>query len=372
MAEAAKILDLPLAETSRVHPDARRGRGTVSNAAGRYERHSTEQLDDGWCGLDEAPPPLRTVVVKDTSKTILARNTSPDVGFDRSINPYRGCEHGCVYCFARPTHAYLGWSPGLDFESKLTAKPEAAQLLEKELRKPRYRVRHIALGTNTDPYQPVERNLKITRAVMEVLAKFKHPATILTKSALVTRDIDILKPMAEQNLVKVSLSITTLDRKLARRMEPRAATPSRRLEAIERLTKAGIPTGVMFAPVIPGLNEPEMEKVLKAAKDAGAQEAGYVVLRVPLEIKDLVREWLDENYPDRTARVFNQLKQMHGGAYYDPTWSRRQKGQGPLSQTLSQRFRLAITRLGFHEDPVKLRSDLFRPPARSGDQLSLF
>src|SRR3954453_9605235 len=281
-----------------IERERRRGRGAHSNTSGRFETEARVAFDDGWQSLDELPP-FKTSVALDTARKVITRNDSPDIGFDRSINPYRGCEHGCVYCFARPTHAYLGLSPGLDFESKLFAKPDAPQLLEKELAAQDYEPRMIAIGTNTDPYQPIERERKIMRGILEVLDQAGHPVGIVTKSALVLRDIDILARMARRSLVKVALSVTSLDPKLARVMEPRAATPARRLEAIRRLSEAGIPVSVMVAPVIPAINDMEIERILDAAKAAGAKEAGYVLLRLPLEVRDLFREWVMEYFPDR-------------------------------------------------------------------------
>lgn len=347
-----------------------RGRGSHSNASGRYDRFTKVLTDDGWGNLDEAPPPLRTSVIRDASRTIITRNQSPDISFDRSINPYRGCEHGCVYCFARPTHAYLGLSPGLDFESKLYMKPNAAMLLDKELRHPRYEPKVIAMGTNTDPYQPIERTRKITRSILQVLAAHRHPVAIVTKSALITRDIDILGPMAERGLVKVALSITTLDRQLARRMEPRAATPERRLDTIKLLSQAGIPTGVMAAPLIPALNDAEIEAILARAAGAGARSAGYIVLRMPLEIKDLFREWLEEHYPDRAAHALSLIRDMRGGKDYDATWGQRMKGKGPYAAQLGLRFRMAARRLGLNELTTTLDVTQFKPPPQVGDQMS--
>jgi DNA repair photolyase len=361
-----------LEDTVGVHPDARRGRGAVSNAASRFEARGRVALDDGWDNLDAPAPPLRTEVLKDSTRTIIARNTSPDIGFDRSINPYRGCEHGCTYCFARPTHAFLGMSPGLDFESKIFAKPDAAQLLEKELRAPSYRCRTMAMGTNTDPYQPIERHYKITRSILEVLSRFNHPVSIVTKSALAARDIDILMPMAEKNLARVSLSVTSLDPDLARKMEPRASTPKRRLGAIRDLSSVGIPTGVMFAPAIPGLNDHELEGVLEAARDAGATTAGYVMLRLPLEVKDLFQEWLASSVPERASRVMSLVRAMRGGLDYDPKWGERMTGNGPIAEALSDRFRLACKRLGLNKPQPPLDANKFSPPPRAGDQLALF
>jgi DNA repair photolyase len=368
-------------------PRALRGRGAVSNTSGRFERHARVLLDDGWsrgqpsgCATAEegdAPtdedtlPPLKTEITIDATRSIITRNKSPDISFDRSINPYRGCEHGCIYCFARPTHAYLGLSPGADFESRLFAKPNAAELLAKELSAPGYIPKTIAIGTNTDPYQPIERRLKIMRSVLAVLRDFKHPVGIVTKSALIMRDIDILAPMAEQGLARVALSITTLDRTLARQMEPRASTPQRRLDAIRALSAVGIPTAVMFAPIIPALNDGEMETVLKAAKEAGASSAGYVLLRLPLEIKDLFREWLEVHRPDAAKHVMSLIRQMRGGKDYDADWSTRMRGTGPYAQMLAHRFHMAIRRLELR-DGRKLRTDLFKPLPKLGDQLRLF
>jgi DNA repair photolyase len=344
----------------------------VSNASGRYESMTRDAFDDGWTELDEAPAPLRTTLTAEKAKVIISRNDSPDIGFDRSINAYRGCEHGCIYCFARPTHAYMGLSPGLDFESRLYFKPEAARLLEKELSKPGYACELIHMGSNTDPYQPQERRLRITRQLLEVLSRFNHPVSVLTKSALVARDIDILGPMAERRLARAAVSVTTLDRALARAMEPRAATPERRLWAIRQLTAAGIPTTVMFAPVIPGLNDHEMEAVLHRAAEAGASAAGYVMLRLPLEIKDLFAQWLDEARPDRAARVMSLVRQMRGGRDYDPQWGKRMRGEGPIADLTRQRFQIARRRFGFNTERVELDVTQFKVPPKAGDQMELF
>jgi len=347
------------------------GRGARSNASSRFDLQKYVGFDDGWTRDDETPPVLRTEVMKDTTRTIIARNSSPDISFDRSINPYRGCEHGCIYCFARPTHAYLGLSPGLDFESKLLFKPDAAKLLEAELRKPGYNPAVMAIGTNTDPYQPIEREYRIMRSILEVLWEFRHPVAIVTKSALVARDIDILAAMAKEGLAKVALSVTTLDRKLARVMEPRAATPSRRLETIRALSAAGIPTGVMFAPAIPALNDEEMEAVLAAAAEAGAISAGYVLLRLPLEIKDLFREWLEEHVPDKAKHVMSLVRSMRGGKDYDSNWNTRMTGKGPYAQLMGQRFQIATRRLGLNRVRSPLDTRKFRRPAAVGDQLTM-
>lgn len=353
------------------NPMVQNGRGAASNRSGRFEPQARHLIDDGWGSLDQLPP-LKTEVQEETPRRIITRNESPDISFDRSINPYRGCEHGCAYCFARPTHAYMGLSPGLDFETKLFAKPGAARLLERELAKPGYQVATMAIGTNTDPYQPIERRYRIMREILEVLDRTNHPVGIVTKSALVTRDLDILARMAERNLVKVALSVTTLDRKLARAMEPRAATPTRRLETLRLLSEAGVPTTVMAAPVIPALNEAEIERILEAAASAGVREAGYVLLRLPLEVRDIFKEFLEREYPDRAKHVMSVIRSMRGGKDYDSTWGERMRGTGPYAWQIGRRFEMAARRLGLNRDRTKLRTDLFVPPAMSGDQLDLF
>ena len=353
--------------------DGRRGRGAASNVTGRFEPQRREDFDDGW--EQDAPQALRTEVTVERPKTILTRNESPDISFDRSINPYRGCEHGCVYCYARPTHAYMGLSPGLDFESKLFVKENAATLLEKELAAPKYKPLVVALGANTDAYQPIERQYRVTRSVLEVLARTKHPVGIVTKSNLVLRDLDILAPMAREGLVKVYISVTTLDRDIARRMEPRAPTPERRLEAIEQLAAAGIPTGVMVAPVVPAVNDSEIEKILARAYAAGAREAGYVTLRLPLELREIFREWLAVNFPDKLKHTLSLTQSMHGGKDYQAQWGRRMAGSGPYAWMIGRRFEIAAQKLGYREIPVTLRSDLFQAPRAPGagpQQLSLF
>nr|WP_319772920.1 PA0069 family radical SAM protein [Breoghania sp.] len=348
-----------------------RGRAAGLNMPGRFEREGREIVDDGWGSLDDLPL-LKTEVQVEAARRIITRNESPDISFDRSINPYRGCEHGCIYCFARPSHAYMGLSPGLDFETKLFAKPNAAELLARELSAPGYKVKTIAIGTNTDPYQPIERRMRIMREVLEVLQRARHPVGIVTKSALILRDLDILSDMAADGLVKVALSVTTLDRKLARALEPRAATPPRRLEAVRALSEAGIPTSVMLAPLIPALNDEEIERILEAAHDHGAREAGYILLRLPMEVSPLFRDWLLRNYPDRYRRVMSVLKSMRGGKDYDAEWGKRMRGEGPYAVQIGKRFELAAKRLGLNHRRKRLRDDLFIPPLKGAVQLDLF
>ena len=348
----------------------RRGRGALSNATSRFDRDVRSDFDDGWDGLGELEV-FKTEVKDDATRTIITRNTSPDISFDRSINPYRGCEHGCIYCYARPTHCYLGHSAGIDFETKLYAKPDAARLLETELSKASYQPKTMALGTNTDPYQPIERDRGITRSILKVLERTGHPVGIVTKSALVVRDIDILSRMAGRGLAKVAISITTLDRRLARAMEPRAATPSKRLDALRQLSEAGIPTAVMVAPVIPSLTDHEIEQILSAARDGGVREAGYVLLRLPLEVRPLFHEWLAAACPDRAARVIHLMQSMHDGQDYRSEFGLRQKGSGPYASQIAARFRLALKRLNLNEKRHALRTDLFRHPVPQGGQLSL-
>jgi DNA repair photolyase len=355
-------------------PQPRKGRGAATNASGRFESEARVAFDDGWevPGAEPEPMPLSTRLSVDATRTIIARNDSPDIGFDRSINPYRGCEHGCIYCFARPSHAYLGLSPGLDFESRIFYKPQAAALLREELRWKGYACRPIALGSNTDPYQPAERRLGITRAILEVLREFRHPVTIVTKGALIQRDIDILADMAAARLAIVAVSVTTLDRTLARVMEPRAATPQRRLETIAALAAAGVPTGVLAAPMIPALNDAEMEDILTAAHTAGAVTAGYTMLRLPLELKALFKEWLEAHAPNKAAHVLSLVAQSHGGKLYDSAWSKRLIGYGPYADMLGARFDRACRKLGLgRRHSERLDTTLFRPPPQAGDQLSL-
>lgn len=349
-----------------------RARGACSNAAGRYERYRRMYESDGW---DDERPEERTaatVVSEERPRRMITYNRSPDLPFDRSINPYRGCEHGCIYCFARPSHAWLGLSAGLDFETRLIARPDAPTILERELRKPGYRVAPIAIGTNTDPYQPIEQGHEIMRGCLQVLLAFRHPVAIVTKGTLIERDLDILSDMASHGLVRVGISVTTLDAGVSRRMEPRAPAPLRRLETIRRVAGAGVPVRVMTSPVVPGLTDHEIEKILTAGQEAGAQAASWIMLRLPLEVAPLFREWLEAHYPDRAARVMGLVRQMQGGRDYDPQWGRRMRGQGPYAQMIAHRFALAARRLGLDARQPALRCDLFDPPERPGDQLSLF
>jgi len=358
----------------RPHDKPTRGRGAVGNPTGRYEVFDRHAVDDGWfLDDDDDLPPLRTEITTEASRTVITRNTSPDVPFDRSINAYRGCEHGCVYCFARPSHAYAGLSPGLDFETRIFAKDDAPLVLERELRRPGYVAEPIMLGANTDPYQPAERTRRITRGILEVLAAFRHPLAIATKSALVLRDLDILAPMAADGLASVGVSVTTLDAGLARKMEPRAATPAKRLATIRALAGAGIPTTVLAAPMIPHLNDHELERILAEASRAGASAANYILLRLPLELKELFSDWLDAHYPDRAARVLNQLRETRDGNLYVADFSTRMAGTGVYAELLARRFRIACKHLGLEASGTSERvlvTHLFRPPPRAGDQLS--
>jgi DNA repair photolyase len=367
--KASKLERFPL-EAGGIAAERRHGRGAQTNRSGRYEPIAYEPSDDGWDSLAELEA-LTTEVQEVPARRIIARNESPDIGFDRSINPYRGCEHGCIYCFARPTHAFLGLSPGLDFETKLFAKTNAAQALERELADPRYEVSTIAIGTNTDSYQPIERRYRIMRHILEVLSATNHPVGIVTKSTLVLRDLDILTSMAKRGLVKVALSVTTLDRRLARAMEPRASTPDKRIETLQRLVDAGVPASVMVAPVIPGLTDMEMERILERASSVGVRNAGYVLLRLPLEIGDLFTEWLTANCPDRAKRVLSLMRSTRGGKLYDSKWGERMTGEGPYAWMIGRRFEMAAERLGMNQASVELRTDLFTPPSRPGQQLEL-
>ena len=348
----------------------RRGRGAVNNPTGRYERYRYEEVPE-----DEEREKVQTIVTPDSTRSILAKNDSPDVPFDVSINPYRGCEHGCIYCFARPTHAYLGLSPGLDFETRIFSKPKAAELLREELSKKSYVCQAIALGANTDPYQPVERDLGITRSILEVLSEHEHPVSIVTKSQLVLRDRDILAPMAEKNLASVFVSITTLDPELARKMEPRASTPEKRLDTLRGLSEAGIPCGVLASPMIPALNDSELERILKEASLAGAETAGYVLLRLPLELKDLFSEWLEAHYPTKAKHVEALVRETRGGEMYQAEFGTRMRGIGPYAELLEKRFHAARSKYGLDRPRPPLDTSRFRPasrPGRSGDQMSLF
>jgi DNA repair photolyase len=349
-----------------------RGRGARSNRSGRFEALEREAFDDGWMADDEAPRQIATTVQPMKSRTIITRNASPDVGFDRSINPYRGCSHGCIYCYARPAHAFLGLSPGLDFESRLFFKPEAGRLLAAELSKAGYKPGAIHIGGDTDPYQPDEKRLGVTREVIETLQRFRHPFSIITKSSLILRDLDVLGEMGRAGLARAAVSITSLDRRLARSMEPRAATPERRVETVRRLTEAGVPTIVMFAPAIPSLNDHEMEAVLQRAAEAGAVGASYVALRLPLEIKDLFEEWLATDHPDRARRVMSLVRQMRGGAAYQSEWGKRMTGEGPVADAMRRRFVLARKRFGLEGRLPPLDLDQFAVPPAPGSQMSLF
>ncbi len=347
------------------------GRGAVSNQAGRYERFATEEAPEDWLEHEDLPI-LRTEVRDEMARSLVTYNKSPDLPFDRSINPYRGCEHGCVYCFARPTHAYLGLSPGLDFETRLVARPNAAEILRQEISARSYKVATIALGTNTDPYQPIERTRLITRQCIEVLKAFNHPLAIVTKGTLVERDIDLLAPMARLGLVRVGVSLTTLDADLSRRMEPRAPSPQRRLKMIENLTGAGIPVRVMTSPLVPGLTDHELENLLEAGKQAGADTASWIMLRLPREVSALWQEWLSKHAPGQADKVMARLREMHGGKDYDPRWGHRMRGEGVYAAMVAQRFKTAIKRIGLRSDAPQLRCDRFERPAQAGDQLTLF
>ncbi|MEJ6401909.1 PA0069 family radical SAM protein [Yoonia sp. 2307UL14-13] len=347
------------------------GRAAGSNPDNRFDMQHREVVDDGWA-RDEDLPVLRTEVTEEMARKVITRNTSPDLSFDRSINPYRGCEHGCIYCFARPSHAFLGLSPGLDFETKLIARPNAAERLRKELSNPRYRPATLAIGTNTDPYQPIERDRGIMRAILEVLRDFNHPVAIVTKGTLIERDADILGDMAAKNLVRVGISVTTLDNQVSRAMEPRVPLPAARLRTIRKLTDAGIPIRAMVSPVIPALTDHEMEAILTACSDAGAVAASSIVLRLPLEVAPLFKDWLQEYFPDRAARVMGRVRELHGGKDYDPEFGRRMVGQGEWATIMQQRFKLITRKLGLDRSLSPLRTDLFARPAQAGDQLSLF
>jgi DNA repair photolyase len=358
-------------ETDQVDPARRRGRGAVSNRTGRFETLARVQAHDGWDMIEELPP-LRTSVRVERPRSVINYIRSPDLPFDRTLNPYRGCEHGCIYCFARPTHAYLGLSAGLDFETQLVARPEAPDVLARELRKRSYSVAPIAIGTNTDPYQPIERDQQVMRACLKVLQAFNHPVAIVTKGTLIERDLDILSPMAAKGLVRVGISLTTLDAGLARVMEPRVPSPKRRLATIRALTGAGVPVRVMTSPIVPMLNDHEIEALLKEGKAAGADAASWIMLRLPQEVSPLFQEWLQTHFPLRADRIMARVREMHGGQDYDAQWGRRMRGSGPYAQMIAARFRTATRRLGLDLEQPKLRCDLFHPPPRKGDQLALF
>ncbi len=352
-----------------------KGRGAIANPVGRYESLDRFGIDDGWQYDDTDLPPLRTTVTVEACRSALTYNTSPDLPFDRSINPYRGCEHGCIYCYARPSHANMGLSPGLDFESRLFAKPDIAYVLEQQLRRPGYRPAPIMLGANTDPYQPVEKQHRLTRRVLEVLAAWDHPVAIVTKSAMVLRDLDLLAPMAEKGLVSVAVSVTTLDRNLARTMEPRAATPDKRLHTIAELGRAGVPTMVFAAPMIPFLNDAELENILSAGKQAGAVAASYTLIRLPLELKDLFEDWLREHAPGKADHVLSLIRQIRGGNLNDAAFGRRMRGSGEIADLLAKRFDLACRKHGLNKaqsSGIELTTGLFQAPPRPGDQLALF
>ena len=351
--------------------DRARARGAQSNAAGRYEAHSRVATDDGW-DIPHDDRLLRTEISAENPRSALSYNRSPDLPFDRSINPYRGCEHGCIYCFARPSHAWLNLSPGLDFETKLIVRPGIATVLERELRAKSYVPQAIAIGTNTDPYQPAEAGLRVMRELIEVVSAFRHPLAITTKGTLIERDIDLLAPMADLGLLRVGISVTTLDPALSRRMEPRAAAPARRLQVIRRLADAGIPVRVMIAPVIPGLTDHELESILEAAADAGAQAASWIMLRLPMEVSPLFQEWLAQAEPGRAAKIMGRIRDTHGGKDYDPQWGKRMRGEGVWPRLISQRFDKTLARLGLNQQMPALRCDLFHPPFATGDQLALF
>ncbi|MGR3836929.1 MAG: PA0069 family radical SAM protein [Cognatishimia sp.] len=354
-----------------IDKDRRRARGAVTNTSGRFEKLERSETHDGWdIPIERGGFP--TQISNESAKSIVTRNASPDLGFDRSINPYRGCEHGCVYCFARPTHAYMGYSAGLDFETQLIAKPNAPELLEKTLRNRRYAVAPIAIGTNTDPYQPIEKTQRIMRDCLEVLRAFKHPVGIVTKGTLIERDLDILGEMAADGLAKVGISFTTLDVRVSRLMEPRAPTPDRRLRMIERLSAAGVPVRLMVSPVVPGLTDHEVERIIGAGAAAGAKAASWIMLRLPLEVSELFQDWLAVHFPDRASKVMSLIREMHGGQTYSADWGRRMRGEGTYAELIAHRIGLAMRRTGLPKDLPPLRCDLFERPMATGDQLSLF
>ena len=349
-----------------------RGRGTASNLAGRFALTSSTCEDDGWDLAEEPSGQLRTEAIPEQAKSIIASNSSPDIPFDQSINPYRGCEHGCIYCYARPAHAYMDLSPGLDFETRLFYKPNAVELLETALRQKRYQCSPIAMGTNTDPYQPLEKDKQITRQILETLQRYRHPVTIVTKGQLILRDLPILAEMAQDNLVHVGISVTTLSNDLKRKLEPRTAGPAARLRTIEALANAGIPTAVMAAPMIPALNDSELEAILTSAQQAGAIHAAYILLRLPFEVAPLFRQWLSEHYPERAEHVMSIVQQSRGGKDNQSEFGQRQRGTGVFAQLLQQRFRVTCRKLGLNERKMSLDCGRFFLPPQSGDQQSLF
>ncbi|PJE25709.1 PA0069 family radical SAM protein [Pseudooceanicola antarcticus] len=350
----------------------RKGRAAASNEAGRYEKLVSVPVDDGWEVVEDEVPQIRTELRQERARSMISYNRSPDLPFDRSINPYRGCEHGCIYCFARPTHAYLGLSPGLDFETRLVARPNAAEVLASELGKRSYKVAPLAIGTNTDPYQPVDKSCGIMRDCLEVLWEHRHPVAIVTKGTGILRDLDILRKMAKLGLVRVGISVTSLDRDLARRMEPRVPPPEKRLQVIRSLARAGVPVRAMVSPVVPGLTDAEIETILAACAGAGASSASWIMLRLPQEVSPLFQDWLAEHYPDRAKRVMTRLREMHGGKDYSSDWHKRMRGEGAYAAMVAQRFRAAVKRLGLDTAQPDLRCDLFRVPVKPGEQLSLF
>ena len=367
------LLSFHLGPMKHTHPSGHvaRGRASVSNRVGRFETHEREAVEDGW-DIPEDLPPLRTETSIERPRRVITRNTSPDISFERSINPYRGCEHGCIYCFARPTHAFLGLSPGLDFETRLIARPEAPEVLVRELGAKSYSPAVIAIGTNTDPYQPIERQHRIMRRLLEVLYEHRHPVAVVTKGTLIERDADILGEMGRLGLARVGISVTTLDQHVSRLMEPRVPAPRRRLRTIRTLTDAGCPVRVMVSPVVPALTDHELETILEAGADAGAVAASWIMLRLPREVAELFREWLETNVPDRAQRVMGRVRSLHGGRDYDPEWGKRLTGEGAFADLVRHRFAIATRRLGLARTLPPLRTDLFRLPEKPGDQLSLF
>ena len=355
----------------KTQPPNAPGRAAESNETNRFEPYQKVAFDDGW-SLEDDLPPLRTEVREERPRKVITKNASPDLAFDRSINPYRGCEHGCIYCFARPTHAYLGLSPGLDFETRLVARPTAPEVLARELSRKSYKPAVIAIGTNTDPYQPIEKDRKIMREILEVLLAHRHPVAIVTKGTLIERDLDLIGELAEHDLVQVGISVTSLEARVSRLMEPRAPTPARRLATIRKLAEVGCPVRVMVAPVVPALTDHEMEGILERAAASGATAASWIMLRLPREVAPLFREWLGANFPDRARRVMGRVRDLHGGADYDANWGRRMRGEGPFADLMDHRFKISLRRNGLQKKLTRLRTDFFRPPSRPNDQLELF